>query len=199
MKTLLMLSLIAMGLRPAAAQSLDAALTASYAAEAKKDYASAAKALKEVEADNTRDYLLNLRLGWLDYLAGLYGESATYYAKAAALAPGALEPLQGQLLPLIAGGKTADSWNVYLAILKIDPVNYKALSALAWANYNAKEYKNAIQFYTKLVTLYPSDTEMRLGLGYSLKLSGDKDGADKQFREVLRLSPNNSRALAGLK
>jgi len=203
MKSMTMLAAVAAAMT--AAQGLGAqepaqgALTASYAAEAAKDYAGALSALKPLEADESQSYLYHLRLGWLDYLAGLHAESAKQYRAASAAAPQAVEPLQGLLLPLAASGKTADLLKTHDAILKLDPGNYKSLSQAAWLTYQAKNYKKAVKYYGRAVRLYPSDTEMLIGLGYSQKLGGDKAEAKRNFQQVLLLSPKNWRALEALK
>lgn len=183
------------------AQEMNAqdAFSISYAAEYKKDIPGAIKPLKAIEAAEGGNYLLQLRLGWLLYVSGLYNESAEYYKKAAKLEPNAAEPLVGQANSLVAGGKNEDAILVYKNILTIDPTNYTALSRLAWISYSKKEYSKAAEMYRVLAQRYPSDTEMLLGLGYALKLDGNSGEAARYFNRVLLLSPKNARALEGLK
>lgn len=194
--TALVLSFLA--LRPVSAQGLADVINNSYAAEAAKDFAGAIKALKAVEATEGSNYIYRLRLGWLSYLAGMWNESIAQYQSAAAIAPEAVEPLQGMLNPLVATGKTADIAKTHEAILNLDPNNYTSLKQSAWLAYTAKNYKKAASYYARILKLYPTDVEMMLGLGYSLKLSGNKAGAERTFNTVLLLSPRNARALAGL-
>ena len=182
-----------------AAAGLTEALNASYAAEAKKDIPAALRAVKEIENQEAGNYIIQLRLGWLYYLSGLYNESVDYYKKAAQLSPQAVEPLMGMTYPLGAAGKNDDLLRAYQRVLGIDPHNYTALSRLAWLTYLKKDYAKAADAYRKLVDLYPTDVEMLLGLGYSLKMSGKTSDAQAYFNKALLLSPKNPRALEGLK
>jgi tetratricopeptide (TPR) repeat protein len=175
------------------------ALNTSYTAEAKGDYPAAIKALTSVGSSANSSYIAQLRLGWLNVCAKEYSQSVTYYKKAVQLAPLAIEPLLGQMLAQQLSENTEEAMRTGNAILRRDPNNYTATSRLAWIYYVKRDYKQSIILYRKLVGLYPSDTEMLLGLGFALKYSGEKKEADKQFNTVLLLSPNNTRALEGLK
>lgn len=178
---------------------VEVALKASYAAEATGDYQAAIKALTSVGASANSSYIAQLRLGWLNYCAKEYQQSATYYKKAVQLAPLAIEPLLGQMLAQQLSENTEEAMRTGNAILRRDPNNYTATSRLAWMYFVKRDYKQSSILYRKLVGLYPTDTEMLLGLGFALKYSGEKKDADKQFNTVLLLSPDNSRALEGLK
>ena len=178
---------------------VEVALKASYAAEAKSDYQAAIKTLTSVGSSASSSYIVQLRLGWLNYCAKEYQQSATYYKKAVQLAPLAIEPLLGQMLAQQLSENTDEAMRTGNAILRRDPNNYTANSRLAWMYYAKRDYKQAAIQYRKLVGLYPTDTEMLLGLGFALKYSGENKDADKQFNTVLLLSPDNARALEGLK
>ena len=176
--------------------ALPGALKASYEAEAKQDYEAAIQALAIPAAAN--HYISQLRLGWLGYCNKNYPESISHYNQAVQLAPFALEPLLGLMLPQMAAGKNDDAFRTAQTILRRDPNNYTALSRTAWLLYLRRDYSQAALTYRKLVALYPTDTEMLLGLGYALKMAGERTEATQQFRTVLMLSPDNSRALEGL-
>lgn len=178
---------------------VEAALKVSYAAEAKGDYQAAIKALTALGSSANSAYIAQLRLGWLNTCAKEYQQSASYYKKAVQLAPLAIEPLLGQMLAQQLAENTEEAMRTGNAILRRDPNNYTAISRLAWMYYMKRDYKQAALLYRKLVGLYPSDTEMLLGLGFALKYSGEKKDADRQFNTVLLLSPDNARALEGLK
>jgi len=177
--------------------ALAAALKASYEAEANGDYSAAIKALAIPNAAGA--YIAQLRLGWLGYCAKDWTESITRYKQAAQLAPFAIEPLLGLMLPQQAAGKNDDAIHTAQTILRQDPNNYTALSRTAWLLYLRRDYKQAAITYRKLVNLYPTDTEMLLGLGFALKFAGERKEAAQYFNTVLLLSPNNSRALEGLR
>lgn len=182
---------------PAHDNALAAALKASYEAEAQKEYKDAIKALVIPAASGS--YIAQLRLGWLGYCEKEWDESSSHYKQAAQLAPFAIEPLLGLMLPQQGAGKNDDALHTAQIIFRHDPNNYTALSRSAWIYYLQRDYKQAAMMYHKLVTLYPSDTEMLLGLGFSLKLGGDRKEAAQYFNTVLLLSPDNTRAAEGLR
>ena len=65
------------------AQSLEEAFSKSYAYETAANYTEAINVLKAVY--NTKNYELNLRLGYLNYEAKKYAESVEYYTKSVEL------------------------------------------------------------------------------------------------------------------
>jgi tetratricopeptide (TPR) repeat protein len=178
--------------------ALAAALKTSYAAEATANYPAAIKPLADLGAAGNASYIVQLRLGWLNYCATNLTESITHYGKASRLVPFAVEPLVGMMTAQQADGKTDDALRTGQVALREDPGNYTVLSRMAWLFYSKKDYRQAATIYRKVINLYPSDTEMLLGLGYSLQLAGDTAAAAEQFRTVLLLSPGNARATAGL-
>lgn len=178
---------------------LSAALKASYEAEAKGDYPAAMKPVTALGASASSVYIAQLRLGWLNYCAKDWQQSIACYSKASQLAPFAIEPLLGLMLPQQAAGKNDDAMHTAQVVLRQDPNNYTAISRTAWLLYVKREFKQAAIMYRKLVNLYPTDTEMLLGLGFSLKFAGERKEAAQHFNTVLLLSPNNSRALEGLR
>lgn len=168
-----------------------AQFAASYKQEAAGEMSAAARSLEALKAD---DYFVHLRLGWLHYRGETWNDSAAHYRKAARLAPRAVEPLLGLMLPLQAAGRFDEAMGAGQSVLRLDPGNYTALSRMAWMRYSRKDYKKAASLYTRLVERYPADVEMLLGLGWSLKLDGRTKEASQIFQRVLLLSPGNPRA-----
>jgi tetratricopeptide (TPR) repeat protein len=179
--------------------SAGGALQDSYDAEKNQDYPGAIKPLEKLGAEGSANYIVQLRLGWLHYCAKNWSESIAYYGRASQLSPQSVEPLLGLMLPQMAAGKNDDALRTAQTIIREDPGNYTAISRMAWLLYSRKDYSAAVSAYRKLVTFYPTDTEMLLGLGWALRLSGHASEAAKQFQTVLLLSPGNTRALEGLK
>ena len=99
----------------------------SYSLEKTENFKGAIESLKAVYQSDS--YELNLRLGWLTYLAGQIQESIDYYSKAVSLKPYAIEPKLGLVLPLSVQGKWNEIEEIYQKILQIDPnnslVNYR--------------------------------------------------------------------------
>lgn len=176
--------------------SLADALKTSYEAEAKGDYKAAIQPLILPAAATS--YIAQLRLGWLCYCNKEWNESISHYNQAIQLSPFAIEPLLGLMLPQMAAGKNDDAQRTAQSALRLDPNNYTALSRSAWLTFLRQDYRAAAAAYRKLTALYPTDTEMLLGLGWSLKWSGNVTEAAQQFRTVLLLSPDNPRAKQGL-
>jgi tetratricopeptide (TPR) repeat protein len=78
------------------------AFSNSYTLEKAGDYTKAIDALKKVYDQSS--YEMNLRLGWLNYMGGLFTESQAYYQKAITLMPYAIEPRFGYVYPASALG-----------------------------------------------------------------------------------------------
>jgi Flp pilus assembly protein TadD len=97
---------------------------------------------------------------------------------------------------MLADYKAAAS--VGFEIVRRDPLNYLANSRLAWSLFNLKQFDKSAEVYAKLVDLYPTDSEMLLGLGYAQLRAGAHQAAQQTFRRVLTMLPGNKRALAGL-
>ena len=177
--------------------AVQTAFVKSYEAETAGTYTSAIKEIKAVyKADN---YTMNIRLGWLNYLAKQYSESISYYDKAIALQPYAIEARFGCVKPLSA----IESWEKvktnYLEILKIDPQNTVANYWLGVIYYNRKDYANATKLFEKVVNLYPLDYDSVIMLAWSKLYTGKPADAKVLFNQALILRPDDSSALSGLK
>lgn len=174
-----------------------AAFVKSYESEKSGNYLAAINTLKTVyKADS---YIVNIRLGWLSYLAKQYTESIKYYEKSISLKPYAIEARFGCVKPLSA----LESWEKvkahYLEILKIDPQNTVANYWLGVIYYNRKDYANATKLFEKVVNLYPLDYDSVIMLAWSKLSSGKSADARVLFNQALILKPDDSSALSGLK
>ncbi|MFO0763153.1 MAG: tetratricopeptide repeat protein, partial [Byssovorax sp.] len=70
---------------------------------------------------------------------------------------------------------------------------------LAFSVYSLGRYAESAMLYRRLLDAYPSDVEVRAGLGWALLKSGKAADAAKEFREVLEIAPKNALSLDGLK
>jgi tetratricopeptide (TPR) repeat protein len=203
METLKRISIIALfilmsGYLIAQSQSVtQAAFVKSYEAEKEGNYISAISSLKSVYQVDS--YVLNVRLGWLCYLAKQYSESIKYYDKSIALKPYAIEARFGCVKPLSA----IESWEKvkshYVEILKIDPQNTVANYWLGVIYYNRKDYTNAIKLFEKVVNLFPLDYDSVIMLAWSKLNTGKSADAKVLFNHALILRPEDASALSGLK
>jgi tetratricopeptide (TPR) repeat protein len=181
-------------------QSTDVIQTAfvkSYEAETSKNYSVAIRELKLVyDAGN---YVLNIRLGWLSYLAKQYAESINYYEKAISLKPYAIEARFGCVKPLSA----LEDWDKvkkhYLEILTIDPQNTVANYWLGVIIYNRKDFNSAARFFEKIVNLYPLDYDSVIMMAWSKLNAGRPTDAKVLFHQALIIRPDDSSAISGLK
>ncbi len=166
----------------------------------KGDYQKAVDVLKNIYKDNSNDYLINLRLGYLYYLQKNYDESINYYKKAFDLSnKKAIEPLLGLTLPIAAKEKWSELENVYNDILALDQKNYTANLRLGQIYFNRKEYSKAENFLKKVFEFYPSDYEANLYLGWTYFYLNKKSDAKKHFIYALMVSENDKSAMEGLK
>lgn len=183
---------------PASAATPSEMYQASYDLEAAQNYKGAVAQVEQLIASGEDDYVVHLRHGWLLYLLGRYGDSATAYRKAVAHAPGAAEAQTGLALPLMAQRRWSEAEAACRGALKSAPGNYLGMSRLAYVLYSAGKYADAASQYQAVLKLYPSDVEMRSGLGWALLKKGDGAGAKAAFSEVLRTAPSHVSARQGL-
>lgn len=172
------------------------AFSQSYDYEAIKKYDAAISSLNTVY--NASSYEINLRLGWLNYLAGKYKESVAFYQKAIVLMPAASEPLWALINPFTK----LENWNevekTYLSILKLDPKNSSANYNLGLIYYYRKDYLNAKKQFDISLNLYPFDYNNMLMSAWTNYFLGNKNEAKTLFNKTLLYSPNDKSALEGL-
>lgn len=176
---------------------IQAAFAKSYESEQAGKYTTAINDLKPIYKADV--YFVNIRLGWLYYLAKQYSESIKYYNLAIALKPYAIEARFGCVKPLSAIESWENVKNQYVQILKIDPQNTVANYWLGVIYYNKKGYSTAEKLFEKVVNLYPLDYDSIIMLAWTkLNLAKSAD-ARVLFYQALVIRPNDSSALSGLK
>ena len=190
---------VAITLTPVTASADDAQdrYRASYQHEAQGKLAEALADIDGLPRSLRKTYAYHLRRGWLLYLLGRHWDSIESYRAAVAVHPNAVEPRLGLMLPTMALRLWLDALAVGKAELERDPHNYLASSRMAWASYSLGRYATAAKLYRKLVQAYPSDVEMRTGLGWSLLKQGRKPEALAEFDAVLAIAPDYAVAKQG--
>ena len=163
------------------------ALKKSYDAEYQLKYQKAMDDLMGVYEPTS--YELNLRLGWLNYKAGKYTESISYYKKAVAKMPLSIEAKLGLVYPLGALEKWDQVVDNYLAIIKIDGYNATANYRLALIYYNRGDYGNSWKYLQKYVNLYPFDYDGNSLAGWVKYSVGKKEEAYVFFKKALMVNP----------
>jgi tetratricopeptide (TPR) repeat protein len=198
-KTLLV-SLAIIGLvQPTLSQNNTAiqAFAKSYQVEKDKDYKNAITALRE-GFDSTQ-YESNLRMGWLHYASGFYKGSLSYYKKALAKLPNSEEAKLGLVLPTTVIGTTDEVIAIYKSVLEKNAGNTACCYNLGYIYYNAKDYKNALMYFKKIIDLYPFDYDGLLMTAWTNYQLGNKTEATDLFYKVLLYSPTDQSAVEGLK
>jgi len=175
---------------------LYAAFVQSYELEANKNYETAVSVINSQY--NANSYEINLRLGWLNYLAGKHKESVSFYQKANNIMPASIEPLWGIVNPLTK----LENWNeiekTYGSILKIDPKNIQAGYYLGLIYYYRKDYIRAKKQFDIVLNLYPFNYNYMLMSAWTNYFLGNKNEASVLFNKTLLYTPNDKSALEGL-
>ncbi len=168
----------------------------SYRLENEGNLGGAAEALRSVYDD--KSYEINLRLGWLTYLAGSFVESTSYYNRAINLMPYAIEPRFGIVYPLAAMGNWDQVIGHYKKVIATDPNNTTANYRLGVIYFNRGEFVTANQYLEKVVNLYPFDIDGLVMLAWcKLRLRQFRE-ARILFERALMNSPDNESAREGL-
>lgn len=168
----------------------------SYLYEYSGDYSKAIDGLKEVYSEET--YEINLRLGWLTYMAGFFTESTAYYQKAIDLKPLSIEAKFGYVYPASALGNWEQVKKQYNEILKIDDQNTLANYRMGSIYYGNEDYTSALKYFEKLVNLYPFDYDGLVMYAWTNLKLGKFREAQVLFNKVLMNKPNDESALQGL-
>ncbi len=177
-------------------ETLTEAFQKSYAEEYKGEYAASIKTLKDLYDE--KSYELNLRLGWLNYMAGLFTESQAYYQKAMNILPYSIEAKLGYIYPASALG----SWDIvikqYEAVLRIDPQNSTANYRMGSIYYGREEYQKSFKYLEKVVNLYLFSYDGLILFAWCNYRLGKLKEARALFNKVLLLSPGDASAQEGL-
>ena len=194
---LILLSVIALRVYAQFPQgTLEEAFAKSYEQEKKGDFTASMNPLKKVYDEAS--YEINLRLGWLNYNAGLFDESVIFYSKAQKLMPYSEEARFGLILPKSALGKWNEVIELYNKILEINPNNTIALYRLGLVYYGRKDYSNAFPLFKKVVDLYPFGYDGLLMLAWTSYFMGNYNQAKVLFNKVRLYNPNDKSANEGL-
>jgi tetratricopeptide (TPR) repeat protein len=193
-------TLLAWGPAAAAAEGdqVGQRFASSFAHEAKGEIDEALNDMLIILRGDAKHYVATLRSGWLYYIGGRYADSIAMYEAADKLAPSALEPRLGLMLPLMASERWAKAEVVGKELAKLAPRDYTVRSRLAWIAFAQGRYKEAETLYQAVLADYPSDLEMMLGLAWTWLREGRKPEAKGMFQRVLSIRSDNVQARTGL-
>lgn len=199
LKIIFLASFIGLASLPVQAQDWDAlgnAFTLSYQHEKNGDYIKAINEIKKVYDENS--YEINLRLGWLNYNAGLFEESMANYQRAISLMPFSEEARFGMAYPASGAGKWEKVIEQYNEILKNSPGNTVALYRLGLIYYGRKDYNAALKYFKKVVDMYPFDYDGVIMLAWTNFQLGKTREAKVLFNKALINKPGDASAKEGL-
>ena len=172
------------------------AFSKSYQLEKNKDYSSSISAMKTVY-DST-SYEINLRLGWLNYMAGFNQNAVSYYQHAVNRKPYSEEARMGYNYPAYALGQNTQVKEQYLKILELDPNNTQVCYNLGLIYYYENDFKNALPKFNRIIELYPFDYDGLSMAAWTHYKMGHMKEAAALFDRVLLYSPNDKTAKEGL-
>ena len=177
--------------------AMQQAFGTSYSYESKGEYTKAIEELKKIYLEDS--YEVNIRLGWLSYLAGAFTESAAYYERAITLMPVSIEARMGFALPASAMGNWTLVIKRYEEILSIDPNHSITNYRLASIYYNRKEYQKAFTYLEKIANHYPYDYDITILYAWSNFQLGKLRESKVLFNKALLIRPLDGSAQEGLK
>jgi cytochrome c-type biogenesis protein CcmH/NrfG len=79
--------------------------------------------------------------------------------------------------------------------LQKNPGNYEALVELGNIQFDQKDFKQAIDLYTKALNVRPDDINLRTDLGTAMFYDNQYDAAIAQFKKSLETNPTQPQAL----
>lgn len=161
------------------------------------NYKDAINAIQNIYSSFSNDYLVNLRMGWLNYLDKNYNESIKYYKKSLQLSNNSIEAQLGITYPYAAKNNWDDIKSIYENIMDVDQMNYTARLNLAQIYLKEGDNLNAKVLLEKLIDQYPSDSSVNLYLGWALYYLGNKSKANSLFATALISDPTSSSAKEG--
>jgi len=188
-KLFLNIILIASAMIMNAQVNINDTFTKSYAYESDKDYVKAIEVMSNVYDANS--YAMNLRLGWLNYLAGEYIKSQNFYKKAIGLESKSIEARLGYVYPTSAMENWDDVIKTYNDILIIDPNNSTVNYRLAYIYNYRKEFEKAANYAQKVIKLYPFDFDSNYLLGQAYIGLGKIKEAKVHLTRALNYNPSS--------
>lgn len=176
--------------------SAESAFYQSYGLEKAGKYFDAVSTLKGIY--DPKSYEINLRLGYLSYMAKSYSESITYYKKATELLPLSIEAKMGLVIPLSVQNNWDEIIAIYKDILKVDPMNSTVNYRLGIIYYNKGDYATSLSYLEKVVNQYPFHYDGLIMYAWANLKMEKFANAKSTFNKVLLLSPDDKSAREGL-
>lgn len=170
----------------------------SYQAEAAGKTDEALSAMQGLAAIDARNYLVNLRTGWLYYSKGEHAEAEKAYRAAIKSMPSSVEARLGLTLPLMALGRWDELETVTMQIVRVDQGNYYANLRLIYAMRMQRKFDAAQVVINRMQAWYPTDVNLLVEQAFLQLATGNREEAKETFRAILVVNPNHPLALQQL-
>ncbi len=167
------------------------AVRESYQLESQKNFPGAIKALAGAYNADSKDYFLNLRMGWLNYVLGNYKNAIKHYDTALESRAQSMSAGIGKVNALMAQKDWSGAARANKDLSKIFPTDYAVNLKLVNIYIIEKNFEEGLKIVGDLVPYYPENVELLNTQGYLQILSGQKENAEKVFHQVLKVSPDN--------
>lgn len=82
--------------------------------------------------------------------------------------------------------------------LKSEPSNPQLLAQIGNLYYDAQQYKDAIDYYTRVLAIQPGNPDVRTDMGTAYYYLGDPDRAIQEFQTALKNDPKHGQTLFNL-
>ncbi|MBF0226576.1 MAG: tetratricopeptide repeat protein [Desulfobacterales bacterium] len=172
---------------------------ASYTSESYYNYTLALDSVLKILKIDPTNYTATFRTAYLYSMLADYSSSIEYYKKAINLYPKkAIEARIGLLEIYLILKQWENAEKTAMDVIKIDAMNYAANSKMSFILFSTGRYSKAIEYYDKMLDLFPSNLEMKLGIAWSYTKMGKFEEGKKYFQDVVTISPSNANALSGL-
>lgn len=153
---------------------------------------------RKVQADHPANAENALNLAIALAQAGPLDEALTYATLAAKLSPrsSAAHHLRGKILDDL--GRPADAQAQYESALAISPTDPLLLYDFALLYESTGNPSEEVSLLRRLIKVRPNISNDHFLLGRALSHTGDQPGSRLEFREAVRIDPNNRAALYNL-
>ncbi|HHO58917.1 MAG TPA: tetratricopeptide repeat protein [Thiotrichales bacterium] len=169
------------------AQADESVWQKSYALQAKGDYAGAANVLKA--ASTAGDEFSVLRLAYLSYLQGNYGDAIDRYQQAIDMNPESIDARLGITLPLMAQKRWKQVKHYCMQVLRQSHWHYTAHVRLMIAEEGLRNWADLASHASQLARVYPSDATALVYLARAHAWQGDTAAALTAYKQVLKRIP----------
>jgi len=165
----------------------------SYRLEKVFQYDSAINVLRNISSKNE---LVNLRRGWLNYLKGAHSRSIDHYKKALKTNSQSLDARLGLILPLLKQQRWREAAVNANKVIEVAPWNYHAHVRLMKTEEALKQWEKLFKHADAVHLRYPSDATVLVYMARASHKLGNTKQAKEFYNKVSELFPDNFEAKA---